>query len=402
MLKLKNKLKNINSLNRANSFLKARIQEKKAQDELDYYRHRAKATGINQPDQNQLRCLLQDRLRKRGIFPKAKPKGQLHIFLAYRAHNWEHALPRALKSFGEVTEFEWGSLGFEDRAKDWLTKQQKQMNQAMLSAFKQANEKRHIDIVVGYLSGYYVNPEVPRKMRESGAIVFNFCWDDKLDFRGEEHNGTWTGPAALASVVDLNLTNAPDSCIKYMVKGGLAMFWAEAADPKFHKPYNLPFKYDVSFVGAKYGWRPLFIRRLQNLGIKVHCFGFGWPNGNLSNEDMVKIYSLSRINLGFAGVGHSKKLMCLKGRDFEVPMSGGLYLTQDNPELRLVYDVGREILTYKNEKDCAEKIKFLLSRPEQAENIRKAGRERCVRDHSYETRWTDLFTMVGILCKDKI
>ena len=42
----------------------------------------------------------------------------------------------------------------------------------------------------------------------------------------------------------------------------------------------------------------------------------------MSNEEMVKLYSCSRINLGFAGVGHSKKLMCREGRDFEVPMSG--------------------------------------------------------------------------------
>jgi len=397
MLELKNKLKNINLLNQANNFLKARIQEKKAKDELDYYRHRAKAAGINQPDDKQLRCLLQDRLRKRGIFPEAKPKGQLHIFLAYRANNWEHALPPALRSFGEVTEFEWGSLGFEDRAQNWLTKQQEQMNLAMLSAFKQADKKRNVDVFIGYLSGYYINPAILRKIAEHSTVIFNFCWDDKLSFRGQKYNGTWRGPAALASVVDLNLTNAPDSCIKYMVEGGLAMFWPEAADPEFHKPYDLPFKYDVSFVGAKYGWRPNFIRRLKSLGIKVHCSGFGWPNGNLSNEDMVKIYSLSRINLGFAGVGHSKKLMCLKARDFEIPMSGGLYLTQNNHELELVYDVGNEIVTYNNEKDCAERIRWLLANPDKAQQIRTAGRKRVLAEHTWINRFEQIFRIADLI-----
>ena len=41
-----------------------------------------------------------------------------------------------------------------------------------------------------------------------------------------------------------------------------------------------------------------------------------------------------------------------------IPMSGGLYFTQDNPEFSLVYDVGKEVITYKDEKDCMQKIKW--------------------------------------------
>ena len=106
-------------------------------------------------------------------------------------------------------------------------------------------------------------------MEQIRAVIFNFNWDDKLGFHGRMVGGRWTGPAALASVVDVNLTNAPESCIKYFAEGGLAMFWPEAAHPDIHKPYDLPFEYDVSFVGGKYGWRPKFIARLQKMGIKV-------------------------------------------------------------------------------------------------------------------------------------
>ncbi|MCK4500348.1 glycosyltransferase, partial [Candidatus Babeliales bacterium] len=177
-------------------------------------------------------------------------------------------------------------------------------------------------------------------------------------------------------------------------------FWPEAAHPDIHKPYDLQFEYDVSFVGGKYGWRPKFIARLQKMGVNITCFGNGWENGPLSDEEMVKLYSRSRINLGFAGVGHSKKLMCLKGRDFEVPMSGGLYLTQDNPELSLVYNVGKEILTYRNEKDCVQKIKWLLDHPDEAANIREAGRIRVLKDHTWEKRFLDIFKITGLLGDD--
>ena len=132
-------------------------------------------------------------------------------------------------------------------------------------------------------------------------------------------------------------------------------------------------------------------------GYKRYQFWQWLGNGPLSDEEMIKLYSRSRINLGFAGSGYSKKLMCLKGRDFEVPMSGGLYLTQDNPELSLVYEVGKETMTYKDEKDSAEKIKWLFANPEEAAKIREAGRKRALKDHTWEKRFEEVFSIAGLL-----
>jgi hypothetical protein len=254
------------------------------------------------------------------------------VFLAYPLTNWEGVLPRALAPFGRVTAFEWRSLGFDDRRPDWLA-QRDGMQAAMLDAFSRANAEQRIDAVVAYVSGRDAAPETLTALGRAGAVVFNMCWDDKLGFPGRMLGGRHEGTAAIAHAVDLNLTNAPESIVKYAVHGGLALFWPEAAHPEVHRPFDVPFDIDVSFAGACYGRRP-------------RCHGRGWPNGAVTDDQMIELYSRSRINLGFGGVGHSRRLMCLKGRDFEVPMSGGLYLTQDNPELGLVYDVGREIVTY--------------------------------------------------------
>lgn len=393
---MKNKLKNIPFIYHANVLVKAKLQEQKAKAEIVYYQAKAARKGITVPKGKKIAGALRKRLRTRGISPIPRQKGDLHIFLAYYVSNWEAVLPKVLKSFGKVTEFEWRSRGFDDRAPNWLVCRQ-EMNESMLDSFYKAQEKRPVDLVLGYLSGNNTNPEVLKKMGKAGAVIFNFCWDDKLSFRGKKVDDRWSGPAALASEVDINLTNAPDSCIKYMVEGGLAMFWPEAAHPDQHKSYDLPFEFDISFVGGRYGWRPKFIEKLQNMGIKVTCFGNGWENGPLSDDEMVRLYSQSRINLGFAGVGHSRRLKCLKGRDFEVPMSGGLYLTQDNPELSLAYDVGKEIVTYQNEKDCNEKIKWLLANPDEADKIREAGRKRALKDHTWERRFEEIFRLVGIM-----
>lgn len=393
---MKEKLKKINLIAKANFVFKTKLQEYKAASELAYYRRKTLQSGVILPDYNALFQALKVRLARRGIHPVLKRKGSLHIFLIYMLNNWEAVLPIVLKSFGSISEFECCSHGFNSTAESW-SDQRGAMNEAMRKSFHKANSVKPVDIVVGYLSGDVCCPEILREMAQLGAIVLNFCWDDKLGFRGKMRGGCWTGPAALASIVDLNLTNAPESRIKYLIEGGLAMFWPEAAHPDFHKPYDLPFEYDVSFVGGKYSWRPKFIEKLRKAGINVTCFGNGWGNGPLSGEEMIKLYSRSRINLGFAGVGYSRKLMCLKGRDFEVPMSGGLYLTQDNPELSLVYEVDKEIVTYKDEGDCAMKIKRLLNNPDEAEKIRRAGRVRALRDHSWDLRFEYVFKMAGLI-----
>ena len=91
------------------------------------------------------------------------------------------------------------------------------------------------------------------------------------------------------------------------------------------------------------------------------------------------------------------RLMCLKGRDFEVTMSGGLYLCQNNPELSEVYEIGKEILTYRNTEDCYKKISYLLDNPDAADRIRSAGYLRAIRDHTYEKRWSEVFRKLGII-----
>ena len=391
-------LRNIPLVVKANSIVKANLQERIAGRQLRAYQAEAVKKGLECLEEKKLKQSLQKRLAQRRSVHRLKSKGDLHIFLAYYVSSWESVLPRSLEPFGKVTVFNWREHGFDDRKPDWLS-QRDQMNTAMLEAFHQANRTEPVDVVIGYLSGYNTSPKTLQKMSQAGAVIFNFCWDDKLSFSGKKLGGRYTGPAGIAHAVDLNLTNSPDSLIKYAVKGGLAMFWPEAAHPDVHRPYNTPFEFDVSFAGACYGQRPSFIKKLARHNIKVECFGHGWPNGPLSSEEMIKLYSRSRINLGFAGVGYSRKLMCLKGRDFEVPMSGGLYLTQNNPELSLVFDVGNEILTYRNEQDCVRIVHELLADPDKAEAVRKAGRKRCLSDHSYQERWSQVFQIAGLLEK---
>jgi len=382
---------------KAKSLVRARLQETAAAKAKKRTLAEAASKGLSTPTTAETVAALRARLAERAArhgWPKQK--GNLHIFVAFRHFDWEEVLIDAFKPFGEVTVFEWSSHGFNQEAEDW-PERRPQMNAAMIAAFEAANARRPVDVVVGYLSGFTTMPQTVDAMARAGAVVFSFSYDDKLDTDERMPDGVIRGPTGLAPNVDLSLTLDPDGILKYVVRGGLAHFHPEAAEPSIHYPRDGRFKYDVSFVGGMYGARPEFIKKLRTAGIEVAAFGRGWPTGTLTLDEMVAMFSQSRINLGFGGIGHSLKLMCLKGRDFEIPMAGGLYLTQHNPELDLVFDVGTEIVTYTDVDDCAAKIKSLLADEQRCAAIRKAGRARCLADHSYEARWTRVFELAGVL-----
>jgi len=391
-------LKRTGWLGELNCWWKGRRQEQRANEKLEWYLAQAEEKGIAVPGGKEIPELLRKRLQRRGVEVQKKQQGELHIFLIYYQNSWEGVLAEALEPFGRVSRFECFEQGYKIKtgSKEWID-QREGLDRDVLDVFEKANKEQPIDAVVGYMSGYMIRAETLEEMGKRGAVIFNCCWDDKLNFPGAQSGGRYNSPAEIAGAVDLNLTNAPESVVKYAVHGGLAMFWPPGALPEIHRPYKEEFKYEVSFAGARYGRRGGFIKKLKEQGVEVECFGAGWTNGKLSREEMVRLYSQSRINLGFSGVGHGQRLLCLKGRDFEVPMSGGLYLTEDNPELSLVYEIGREIVTYYDDEDCAEKIKFLLNNPERGKEIREGGRARALKEHTWEKRFEEIFGLAGML-----
>ena len=397
MKAIKAQLKRWPLVGAVNAALKAHAMERDvAQTKARYLRessHRGIEIAAGPAFQEALSRRLADRPVRLG-WPR--PLGELHIFLAYSLRNWESVLPASLAPFGHVSTFEWRSLGFDENAPGWVHRRG-EMNQALLAAYRAAAQVRPVDVVVGYVSGANVAPEILLAMAADGAVVTNFCFDDKVHWPGTIIGGRHASTASIAHAVDLNLTVDPEGMVRYAVHGGLAMFHPEAADPEMHRPLPLAFEYDVSFIGARYGWRPNFIEQLRRRGIEVTCFGDGWPNGPVTNEQMKQVYAKSRINLGFGGIGHSRRLVCLKGRDFEVPMSGALYLTQHNPELGLVFELGREVLTYQDADDCARTIRELLADQPRAAEIRRAARARCLRDHTYFARWSHVLRTLGAL-----
>ena len=122
--------------------------------------------------------------------------------------------------------------------------------------------------------------------------------------------------------------------------------------------------------------------------------------GVATDEEMVRAYCRSRINLGFSSCGAThaggQRILQVRLRDFEVPMSGGFYLVEYMPELEEFFAIGKEIVCYSGREDLAEKIRYYLSHTEEREAIRRAGHERCRRDHTWQKRFETAFQQMGL------
>jgi spore maturation protein CgeB len=122
--------------------------------------------------------------------------------------------------------------------------------------------------------------------------------------------------------------------------------------------------------------------------------------GPLTDVEMIKMFSRSKINLGFSSCGEThrddERILQIPLRDFEIPMSGGFYMVEYMEELEEFYEIGKEVVCYDGPGDLLEKIKYYLVHEQEREMIRRAGYERCLRDHTWQRRFETAFQKMGL------
>ena len=166
-----------------------------------------------------------------------------------------------------------------------------------------------------------------------------------------------------------------------------------------YKNLNLPRIYEVSFMGRCYGSRQEFVDTLRRNGVNIATFGMWWGKLGNSNRilqaDLIRIYNQTKISLDLSLASKGKDIIAVKGRDFEVTGCGGLLLTQDAEEIAEYFIPGEEIITYQDANDATEKIKYYLANEDEREKIAKRGYERVLREHTWEKRFSYIFSQVN-------
>ena len=183
-----------------------------------------------------------------------------------------------------------------------------------------------------------------------------------------------------------------------------------AADPEIHKPLNLSeaenteFGSDLSFMGAGYPNRRVFLQNLLNDDFKL--WGTEWDmnsplagklqrNGaRIPADEYVKIFNASKININLhswmeSGIVDPRGDF-VNPRTFEIAACGGFQLCDPRLELPNLFDIGREIITFDSVEDFHRKKDYYLQHPDERDRIAEAGRQRVLREHTYLHRMQEM------------
>ncbi|MDR7521382.1 MAG: glycosyltransferase [Armatimonadota bacterium] len=226
------------------------------------------------------------------------------------------------------------------------------------------------------------------ELRRLGCVTFNWFTDDHWRF--EDFSSRWAPRFSVA------ITTDPRAVRRYQERGITNVIQSQwGVNHRLYRPLDRPRRYQVTFIGQPHGNRRAILRALQQRGIAVEAWGYGWPRGKLSTRQAVEVINESTVNLNLSkavtgGVDQ------IKGRDFEVPACQGLLLTARVEALEQYYDLGTEVLTYEGFEDLVDKIRWVVGHPAEADRVREAGYRRVLRDHTYEHRFTEIFRRAGV------
>lgn len=170
--------------------------------------------------------------------------------------------------------------------------------------------------------------------------------------------------------------------------------------------------YDVTFVGGFAPSHPDRIPWLEMLleRIDVAIFGYGVDNtrqdsairshhhGTVWGLRMFEVLRQSRVTLNrHARIeldGRVTSAFANNMRLYEATGMGTCLITEERDNLSGMFEPGREVITYRNEADCVEKIRYYLAKEAERETIARAGRQRTLRDHTYEIRMSELLEII--------
>jgi spore maturation protein CgeB len=229
----------------------------------------------------------------------------------------------------------------------------------------------------------------------SFPIVNWFCDDH---WRFERYSKYWT------TAFDLSITTYRRAATWHLSAGQhnvLCTQWA--CNHWVYAPMPSNAHWGVTFVGQPHGRRREVIDRLRRAGIDVAVWGYGWKSGRLRLEEMISVFSNSTINLNLANASTPKPGFLrgripsqIKGRNFEVPGCGGFLLTDIAEDLGRYYRIGQEVAVFKTARQLEMACRYYLRNPEEALAIAAEGRERTLREHTYELRFHEIFDALGI------
>ncbi len=135
----------------------------------------------------------------------------------------------------------------------------------------------------------------------------------------------------------------------------------------------------------------------------THVYGEGWADhgiasrGLIFGDDVLAALGSARTSVVFFRTpgGHP----VVKPGLFDFAAAGALVVTNRFAEVEPYLTYGREIVGFSSTEELVETIRHLLQHPEEAERIRRAGRERVRREHTWKAVWPRILATLPSLAR---
>jgi spore maturation protein CgeB len=277
-----------------------------------------------------------------------------------------------------------------------------EMNRRLLAAAEEASA----DLTFFVLFEDEIDQETIRGVSRVGGPTVNWFTDDHWRFDRFSRR--------YAPALDWSVTTDRDSLPKYEAIGYENVILSQWACNRYAYERTADrLEYDVTFIGQSYGERPATVERLRADGIDVRCWGFGWPEGRIEQDEMVRVFGASRINLNLSsafspggrlpwrvlrritGKKEERKSQ-IKGRTFEVPGSGGFLLTDRVAYLEDYLSPGEEIGIFESADDLVAQVRWWLEHEDERSKAAEAGYRRVRAEHTYDHRFAEIFDRIGV------
>jgi hypothetical protein len=175
---------------------------------------------------------------------------------------------------------------------------------------------------------------------------------------------------------------------------------------------------DFTFVGQVYRNRVMELRELRRrAGLRI--FGLGAlrvscppmnnrfvrrcvsklipaTNRALAFPEVHAIWNRSKISYTPLGASTDPRMLQIKGRVFQMGLSGTLMLCQDSAHLAPYYTAGKEFVPFHDLDDCVKKAKYYLAHESERSWIAAAYAARTRGEHLWSHRFAELFRQIGI------
>jgi glycosyltransferase involved in cell wall biosynthesis len=175
----------------------------------------------------------------------------------------------------------------------------------------------------------------------------------------------------------------------FFAEAGLSsLHWLPALDYGYlHREINPAPARPLTFVGQTgrhHPWRRAVLDQVRKSALPLEVL-----RGTLS--ETADLYADSQITLNVSLNGD------LNLRVFESLAAGGFLLTDELAEasgLRLLFEPGRHLETWRTPGELVEKIRHYLAKPEEAQRIRREGQKEICRAHHPEVKLRELHDLV--------